>query len=100
MRSEASWGLKLAALGGLLFLHLPILLIFLYAFTTDLFVKSYIQWNNLEDKFSANFLLGWEYRPGSEIYLVYNEIHDRFESPDLAPRDRMLLLKWTYNLRF
>lgn len=35
MRSEASRGLKLAALGGLLFLHLPILLIFLYAFTTE-----------------------------------------------------------------
>ena len=35
MRSEASWGLKLAALGGLLFLHLPILIIFLYAFTTE-----------------------------------------------------------------
>jgi putative spermidine/putrescine transport system permease protein len=35
MRSEASWGLKLAALGGLLFLHLPIILIFLYAFTTE-----------------------------------------------------------------
>jgi len=35
MRSEASWGLKIAALGGLLFLHLPILLIFLYAFTTE-----------------------------------------------------------------
>jgi hypothetical protein len=28
-------GLKIAALGGLLFLHLPILLIFLYAFTTE-----------------------------------------------------------------
>ena len=35
MRSEASWGLKIAAIGGLLFLHLPILLIFLYAFTTE-----------------------------------------------------------------
>jgi putative spermidine/putrescine transport system permease protein len=35
MRSDASWGLKAAALGGLLFLHLPILLIFLYAFTTE-----------------------------------------------------------------
>jgi putative spermidine/putrescine transport system permease protein len=35
MRSEASFGLKAAALGGLLFLHLPILLIFLYAFTTE-----------------------------------------------------------------
>ena len=31
----ASWGLKIAAVGGLLFLHLPILLIFLYAFTTE-----------------------------------------------------------------
>ncbi len=35
MRSEATWGLKAAAIGGLLFLHLPILLIFLYAFTTE-----------------------------------------------------------------
>ena len=35
MRSEASLGLKIAAIGGLLFLHLPILLIFLYAFTTE-----------------------------------------------------------------
>ena len=36
---RASLPLKLAAIGGLLFLHLPILLIFLYAFTTE--EKSY-----------------------------------------------------------
>mgnify|MGYP002622128298 FL=1 len=41
MLSRASLGLKLAAIGGLLFLHLPILLIFVYAFTTE--DKSY-QW--------------------------------------------------------
>jgi putative spermidine/putrescine transport system permease protein len=38
MRSDgpsAPLGLKIAAAAGLLFLHLPILLIFLYAFTTD-----------------------------------------------------------------
>ena len=39
MRSDgtrkAPLGLKLAAAGGLLFLHLPILLIFVYAFTTE-----------------------------------------------------------------
>ena len=35
MRSEASLGLKIGAGAGLLFLHLPILLIFLYAFTTE-----------------------------------------------------------------
>ena len=35
MRSETGWGLKLGAAAGLLFLHLPLLLIFLYAFTTE-----------------------------------------------------------------
>jgi putative spermidine/putrescine transport system permease protein len=43
MRSDkavsAPLGLKIAAAGGLLFLHLPLLLIFLYAFTTE--EKSY-----------------------------------------------------------
>jgi putative spermidine/putrescine transport system permease protein len=43
MRSDRSnsapLGLKIAAAGGLLFLHLPLLLIFLYAFTTE--EKSY-----------------------------------------------------------
>ncbi len=38
---RAPLGLKIAAIGGLLFMHLPILLIFVYAFTTE--DKSY-QW--------------------------------------------------------
>ncbi|MET1077811.1 MAG: ABC transporter permease [Pseudomonas sp.] len=33
--AKASWGLKTAAWGGLLFLHFPILIIFLYAFNTE-----------------------------------------------------------------
>jgi putative spermidine/putrescine transport system permease protein len=41
MHSKAPWSLKLAAGLGLAFLHLPILLIFVYAFTTE--EKSY-QW--------------------------------------------------------
>ncbi len=36
MHSEkASIGLKIAAWGGLVFLHFPILIIFLYAFNTE-----------------------------------------------------------------
>jgi putative spermidine/putrescine transport system permease protein len=35
LSDRAPLGLKIAAFGGLLFLHLPILLIFLYAFTTE-----------------------------------------------------------------
>lgn len=38
-RERAGWGLKAAAAAGLLFLHLPLLLILLYAFTTE--EKSY-----------------------------------------------------------
>ena len=72
----------------------------LYAFTTDLFVKSYIQWNDLDEKVSANLLVGWEYRPGSEIYLVYDESRDRFDRPNLTARNRMLLAKATYKFRF
>ncbi len=72
----------------------------LYAFNPELFVKSYVQWNDLDKRFSFNFLGSYEYRPGSDIALVYNEIRDRFQSPHLAPRDRILMLKWTYNLRF
>jgi putative spermidine/putrescine transport system permease protein len=34
-RDRAPWGLRLAAWGGLLFLHFPILIIFLYAFNTE-----------------------------------------------------------------
>jgi len=35
LSDRASWLLKVSAIGGLLFLHLPILFIFLYAFTTE-----------------------------------------------------------------
>ena len=72
----------------------------LYSFTTDLFVKSYIQWNDLDEKLSANVLVGWEYRPGSEIYLVYDESRDGVGRAGLIPRNRMLLAKWTYKFRF
>ncbi len=34
-REQAGWGLKSAAIGALLFLHIPLWLIFLYSFTTE-----------------------------------------------------------------
>ena len=40
LSDRPSLGLRIAAIGGLLFLHLPILLIFLYAFTTE--EKTYV----------------------------------------------------------
>jgi putative spermidine/putrescine transport system permease protein len=40
MRAEASWGLRLAAWAGILFLHVPLALIVLYAFSAE--DKSYV----------------------------------------------------------
>lgn len=48
---------------------------FVYSFTPALFTRVRLQWNK-EDNFRANVLLDWTYGPGSDIYLVYNDIQD------------------------
>ena len=57
MRSDraqsAPLGLKIAAACGLLFLHLPILLIFVYAFTTE--EKSFV-WPPLRNRCIAKLI--------------------------------------------
>ncbi len=47
-----------------------------YSFSTTLFAKIFAQWNSDEDVISANFLLNYIYRPGSDFYLVFNRIYD------------------------
>lgn len=64
-----------------------------YSFTPDLFTKAYLQWNSADERFSANFLLDYAYRPRSHVYLVYNENHDTLLN---EPRDRMIMLKMTW----
>jgi hypothetical protein len=46
-----------------------------YSPTTSVLLRSLVQWNR-EDNFRANFLIGWTYRPGSSVYLVYNDVRD------------------------
>ena len=47
-----------------------------YSFSTRLFAKLFAQWNDEDDVVSANFLLNYIYRPGSDLYLVFNQIFD------------------------
>ena len=64
-----------------------------YSFTPDLFAKTYIQYNKADNRFSANFIIDYGYRPRSHVYLVYNENRDT----DLnQPIDRIIMLKMTY----
>ena len=47
-----------------------------YAFNTRIFTKLYTQWNDSAERASANFLLNYIYRPGSDFYIVYNHSWD------------------------
>jgi hypothetical protein len=72
-----------------------------YYLSTNLFIKAYLQWK--DDKKAndgnrialSNILFRWIYRPGSDIYLVYNE------GWDIGPlgnhlSNRSVFLKFTY----
>ena len=66
-----------------------------YSFSTTLFTKLFAQWSTDRDVLSANFLVNYIYRPGSDFYLVFNQNYDtRDGSPELI--DWAILGKLTY----
>ena len=67
-----------------------------YSFTTDFFIKYYVQWNSVEKRVSSNLLLDYIYSPRSHIYLVFNENRNTLEAALHRVNDRMILLKCTY----
>ena len=46
---------------------------FLYAFTSNAFFNSFLQYNATTNEFSANTRLNIIHRPLSDLYVVYNE---------------------------
>ena len=47
-----------------------------YSFSTTLFTKLFTQWSTDRDMLSANFLVNYIYRPGSDFYLVFDQNYD------------------------
>ena len=47
-----------------------------YSFSTTLFTKLFSQWSTDRDVLSANFLVNYIYRPGSDFYLVFDQSYD------------------------
>jgi hypothetical protein len=68
----------------------------LYSFTTDFFVKLFAQWNNDKELMSANFLLNYRFRPGSDLFFVYDHGFDTADRLDQT--NRAILLKLSYLL--
>ena len=47
-----------------------------YSMTSYRFVSALLQWNSAARSFASNVRMRWEYRPGSELFVVYNDTRD------------------------
>lgn len=65
-----------------------------YSFTPDLFAKAYLQWNDEDNLFISNFLIRWIYKPGANIYFIYNE--NRMLGSERYLQDRIVMLKVSF----
>ena len=56
--------------------------------TPFMFTSALLQYNSETHSISANVRLRWEYRPGSELFVVYNDERDTFARafPDVTNR--------------
>ena len=66
----------------------------IYSFTTDFFVKIFAQWNNDSESVGANVLLNYRFRPGSDIFFVYD--HGFGTADNFQQTNRAVLLKVSY----
>jgi hypothetical protein len=66
------------------------------ALTPKLLANLFVQYNDLADLASLNFRFNWNYRAGSDIFLVYNQTWDGPTASSLNRRDRQLMLKATF----
>ncbi|MEM9555989.1 MAG: carbohydrate binding family 9 domain-containing protein [Acidobacteriota bacterium] len=63
-------------------------------------IDTFIQWNDLAELASLNARLRWQYRPGADLFLVYNHNWIAPSLGDLETRDDQILAKLTYLLDF
>jgi hypothetical protein len=71
-----------------------------YTVTPTMFATALLQYNTGINAVSANVRLRWEYRPGSELFVVYNEQRDTIVSPLPDVIGRSLVVKVNRLIRF
>jgi hypothetical protein len=69
-------------------------------FTPLMFVSALLQYNSSSHSVSANVRLRWEYRPGSELFVVFNEQRDTFTPRFPALTNRAAVVKINRLFRF
>ena len=71
-----------------------------YTVTPLMFVSALIQVNSSNDSIGANIRLRWEYLPGSELFVVYNEQRDTLDPGYPALENRAFVIKINRMFRF
>jgi hypothetical protein len=69
------------------------------SFTANLFTNTFIQYNDDIDLLSLNFRLDWIYRPGADLFVIYNQNWNT-GGGGLVTSDRQLIVKFTYLFEF
>jgi hypothetical protein len=71
-----------------------------YTMTPMMFVSGLLQYNSSNDSFTTNVRLRWEYSPGSELFVVYNDGRDTSARGVPELQNRAVVLKINRLLRF
>jgi hypothetical protein len=61
--------------------------------SNKIFFTNFMQYNNQTNNFNINTRFQWRYSPASDLYLVYT---DNYFADTFAPKNRAIVLKFTY----
>ena len=71
-----------------------------YSVTPLMFVSALVQYNSSNHSLGANIRLRWEYQPGSELFVVYDEQRDTMIRGYPELDTRAFIVKITRLFRF
>jgi hypothetical protein len=71
-----------------------------YTMTPQMFTSALVQYNSSTHSVSANVRLRWEYQPGSEFFVVYNDQRDTLAPGFPDTTNRALIVKLNRLLNF
>jgi hypothetical protein len=71
-----------------------------YSFTPWMFVSGLFQYNSSTNTVSANVRLRWEYKAGSELFVVYTDERDTLGLAAPAVENRAIVVKINRLLRY
>lgn len=71
-----------------------------YTLSPRMFLMGLVQYNSSSDSLSTNLRLRWEYQPGSELFVVYNDQRDTSLRGSPLLENRAFIVKVTRLFRF